>query len=67
MNPNREPAAYAELARLVITAVVALGWVTVDNATANTIASVIGTIVSIVLTVAVRQHVTPVTTRPPVE
>lgn len=64
MNPTREPAAYAELARLVIAVVVALGWITVDNGAANVIASAIGTIVSVVLTIAVRQAVTPVTTRP---
>lgn len=67
MYPTREPAVYAEVARLVILALVALGWVTVDNATANTIASAIGALLSVVLTVAVRQHVTPVTTRPPVD
>lgn len=67
MTPNREPAAYAELARLVVGVIVALGWITVDNVTANALASAIGTIVSIALTVAVRQHVTPVTTRPPTD
>lgn len=64
MTPTREPAAYAEIARLVVGAIVALGWVTVDDATANTVASAIGTLVSIALTVAVRQHVAPVPTRP---
>lgn len=64
MNPTREPAAYAELARLVIAALVALGWITVNNDTANTIATTVGTLLSIVLTIAVRQHVTPDTTRP---
>jgi hypothetical protein len=60
MTPDREPAAYAEIARLVVAVLVGLGWVTVDSATANLIATVIGGVLSIALTLAVRQHVTPV-------
>ncbi len=63
-NPTREPAMYAEVARLVIAALVALGWVTVDDNTANTIVTLVGGILSVVLTVVVRSHVTPVRTGP---
>jgi hypothetical protein len=52
-NPTREPAMYAEVARLVIAALVALGWVTVDDNTANTIVTLVGGILSVVLTVVV--------------
>jgi hypothetical protein len=55
---------YAEVARLVIAALVALGWVTVDDNTANTIVTLVGGILSVVLTVVVRSHVTPVRTGP---
>jgi hypothetical protein len=65
MIPSREPAAYAELARLVIAGLVALGWVAVDNDAANTIATAVGALLSIVFTVAVRQVVTPVQPAPP--
>jgi hypothetical protein len=42
-----------------------LGWLTLDDAAANIIASAIGAILSVVLTVTVRAHVTPVdVTRP---
>jgi hypothetical protein len=61
MTPDREPAAYAEIARLVIAILVGLGWITVDSDTGNVIATAIGGVLSIILTVAVRQHVTPVT------
>lgn len=67
MTPTREPAAYAEAARLVIAVLVSVGWLTLDDSTANSIATAVGAILSVVLTVAVRAHVAPVyTDRPPV-
>ena len=65
MIPSREPAAYAEVVRLVLVALVALGWITVDNDTTNAIVTAVGAILSVVLTVAVRAHVTPVQSAPP--
>jgi hypothetical protein len=57
---TREPAAIAEVVRLVIVALVALGWLTLDDAAANIIASAIGAVLSVILTVTVRAHVIPV-------
>lgn len=65
MLPSREPAAYAEAVRLVIAALVALGWITLDDNTTNAIVTAVGAVLSIVLTVAVRQTVTPVQPAPP--
>lgn len=64
MTPSREPAAYAEVVRLVLLALVGLGWITVNNVTANAIATAVGGILSIILSVAVRQSVTPVQPAP---
>lgn len=61
--PAREPAAYAEAVRLVIAALVGLGWVTVDDNIVNAVVTAVGAIMSAVLTMAVRANVTPV--RPP--
>ncbi len=63
-NLSREPAAYAEAARLAIAALVGLGWITLADTTVNSIVTAVGALASIVLTVAVRAHVTPV---PPVD
>lgn len=65
MTPSAEPAAWAEVVRLVIGALVALGWVTVSDTATNSIVTAVGAVLSIVLTVVVRQHVTPVQTTPP--
>lgn len=64
-NNSREPAAYAEAVRLVIVALVSIGWVTIDQVTVNTIVSVVGGLLSLILTLIVRAHVTPVVTTPP--
>lgn len=64
-NPSREPAAYAEAVRLVIAALVGVGWITVDSATVNSIVTAVGALLSIVLSVVVRANVTPVTFTPP--
>lgn len=63
-NTSREPAAYAEAARLAVAALVGLGWVSLDNNTVNAIVTAVGALASIVLTIAVRQHVTPVSVPP---
>lgn len=62
-HPSREPAAYAEAVRLVIAALVGIGWLTVSDATVNAIVTAVGGIMSVVLTIVVRANVTPV--RPP--
>lgn len=59
-NPSREPAVYAEAARLVMAALVALGWITLNNTTMEAIVTAVGATLSVVLTAAVRSHVTPV-------
>lgn len=61
MNPAREPAAYAEAVRLVIAALVGLGWVTISDAVVNAVVTAVGALMSIVLTAVVRANVTPVT------
>lgn len=65
-TPTHEPAAYAEVVRLVLAALVGLGWLTVDDPTANGIATAVGAVLSVVLTFVVRQHVTPVQPGSPV-
>jgi hypothetical protein len=64
-TPSREPAAYAEAVRLVIAALVGLGWVTIRESTVNSVVTAVGALASIILTVAVRANVTPVTPPPP--
>lgn len=64
-NSSREPAAYAEAVRLVAAALVGLGWLTIDSNTINAIVTAVGAVASVVLTVAVRAHVVPVTVQPP--
>lgn len=59
MNPSREPAAYAEAVRLVIAALVGVGWITLDDALVNAVVTAVGALMSIVLTVVVRANVTP--------
>lgn len=58
-KPAHEPAAYAEAARLIIAALVGLGWITLDDNTFNSIVTLVGAAASIVLTVTVRRNVTP--------
>lgn len=62
---SREPAAYAEVVRLVIAALVAIGWIGLDDNATNAIVTAVGAVLSVVLTVVVRQHVTPVQPVPP--
>jgi hypothetical protein len=64
MNPAREPAAYAEALRLVIAALVGLGWITISDTTVNAVVTAVGALMSIVLSAVVRANVTP-TTPPP--
>lgn len=60
MTPQREPAAYAELVRLVLAAIIAVGWITLDDTTTNAVATAVGAVISFVLSFVVRSHVTPV-------
>lgn len=66
MTPTREPAAYAEAVRALLVILVGLGWLTLDDNTANGIATVVGILLSWVLTYVVRAHVSPVQARPSV-
>jgi hypothetical protein len=59
MHPTREPAAYAEAVRLVIAALVGVGWITLDDSLIQSIVTAVGALASIVLTVVVRSKVTP--------
>ena len=62
---SREPAAYAEAARLVLAALVGVGWVTVDNTAVNAVATAVGGVLSVFLTAVVRANVIPVVAVPP--
>lgn len=55
-----EPAAVAEALRLVLVALVAVGWVTIDSDAVNAIVSAVAGLASIALTIFVRSRVTPV-------
>lgn len=57
---NTEPAAVAELVRVVLVGLVAAGWVTIPDATIAGIVSAVGVIGSIVLTWGTRRRVVPV-------
>lgn len=54
-----EPAAIAEIARLVVAALVAVGVFEVDDATWNAITLVIGGLISVALTWWTRRRATP--------
>lgn len=54
-----EPAQYAELVRSILLALVGVGWLTLDEPTVNTVATVVAGVVSVVLTRFVRKSVTP--------
>lgn len=54
-----EPARLAEGARWALAALIGLGWLTLDDATVNSIATVAGVLLSAVLTEATRKRVTP--------
>ncbi|WP_190821945.1 hypothetical protein [Saccharopolyspora pogona] len=55
-----EPAAVAEAVRLVLVALVGIGWLTIDDVAINSVVSAVAAVASIVLTVLVRKNVTPV-------
>lgn len=57
---NAEPVSVAEVARLVVAALVTVGVFNFDDATLNTITLVVGGLLSIGLTVWARMKVTPV-------
>jgi hypothetical protein len=55
-----EPARLAEAVRFALAAAVTLGWVTIDDARINAIASAVAVVGSVLLTRQVRGAVTPV-------
>ncbi|GAB3472014.1 hypothetical protein [Actinophytocola sediminis] len=55
-----EPARLAERARALLVLLVGAGWLTIDNATITTVASVAGLVASWLLSRFVRGRVTPV-------
>lgn len=55
-----EPAAVAETIRLVLVALVGIGWVVLDDIAINSVTSAVAAVLSVVLTVVVRKNVTPV-------
>lgn len=60
-----EPAAFAEVARVIITALITGGWLTIDSTTVDWIVTGVGMLVSIAFTVWTRNRVTPGPTRRP--
>ncbi|MBN9739519.1 hypothetical protein DMP23_00305 [Amycolatopsis sp. A1MSW2902] len=62
-QPSRvdtEPVSIAEAVRLVLVAVVAIGWWVIPDQTINVIVSAVGAILSVVSSVLVRRRVVPV-------
>ena len=59
MLSRTEPAAVAEGARIVLGALIALGWVSIDSATTNGIITAVGAVASVLLTAWTRNRVTP--------
>lgn len=55
-----EPEAVAEGARVLLGALVALGWISLDDATTNAIITAVAALASIALTHWSRRRVTPV-------
>ena len=55
-----EPAAVAEGARVVLGTLVALGWISLDDATTTAIITAVAALASVALTVWTRRRVTPV-------
>lgn len=54
-----EPARLAEFVRVILVALVAVGWLTIDDDAINGIVSGVGVLLSLLLTKAVRSKVTP--------
>lgn len=65
MNPKElkdlEPAALAEAVRVVLAALVALGWITLDDPTLTAVTTAVAAVASVLLTVLVRRKVVPAT------
>lgn len=55
-----EPAAVAEAARLVLVALVGIGWLTIDETAVNAVATAVAAVASVGLTLFVRKNVAPV-------
>lgn len=56
-----EPAAVAEAVRMVLVALVGVGWLTLDDVAVNSVVSAVAAVLSVVLTVVVRKNVVPAT------
>lgn len=59
-SPSNQPVIYATGVQAVLTALVAIGWVTIPSDTVNTIASCIGGLLALGAAWLARRHVTPV-------
>lgn len=55
-----QPVGLSEVVRMIVVALVGAGWITLDDATVNTVVSVIGVAISIGLTWWTGRKVTPV-------
>ncbi|MGL5908848.1 MAG: hypothetical protein ACRCZP_02530 [Phycicoccus sp.] len=56
---HREPVAIAETVRLVLVALVAVGWVTLDDTAVMSVATAVGALVSVAASLWARARVTP--------
>jgi len=54
-----EPVAIAAAAQAVLAALVAIGWVTLDNTTIQTLATAVGVIAATIITLIARSKVKP--------
>lgn len=59
-SPSNQPVIYATGVQAVLTALVAIGWVTIPSDTVNTIASCVGGLLALGAAWLARRHVTPV-------
>lgn len=55
-----EPVALIDAAKLVVSALVAAGWIVLDDATIATVGSAAGLLLFLILTVVTRAQVTPI-------
>lgn len=60
MNWDFEPVKVAEAVRAVLMALVAVGWLAFDDATVGLIVTAVTAVLSVVLSLKVRDKVTPV-------
>lgn len=57
---NTEPVSVTEALRLVLVALVSVGWLTISDTTINVLVSAVAAVLSVVLSVVARGRVTPV-------